>query len=449
MSEMSEDHKGYICLGLVVENYRVIKLVRLEPDAEKVTLVGNNGQGKSTILDALFHLCQNAEAKKRISMPIRKGEDYAKIEAKFGDETGVKLIATRRFSGDQNYVEVRNVDGMKFDSPETVMKNLCSHLTFDPLSFNNMSKKQRREILMELADLDFNEIDKRHIDLYDKRTTAGRLLSDSAVAFKMLHKPADDCPDNTISISSLTDELKEKNKLAEEYRWKKEQWVERVDAANEKTKQFEEAILEISELEADFKTAFKRLTERAEAAKELSVEQESHVGDEPVPEEWKGTENIMQALNDAEANNALVQKKLAYLDHKNNVEKYDYEHEKLEQEVTKCFEEKKKMISNASYPLDGLSVDSESVLYEGIPYDELSTGQMIKVSTAIAMKLNPNFKVIMLRNANDLDKINMKIILDMAKAEQYQVWIEKLEDDSPAAIRFEDGEVVSPKTKGK
>jgi len=93
-------------------------------------------------------------------------------------------------------------------------------------------------------------------------------------------------------------------------------------------------------------------------------------------------------------------------------------------------------------PIDGLSLGLDGILYNGIPFDQLSGAQSLRVSTAMAMAMNPTLKIVLIRDGSLLDKDNLKVISDMAKDKEYQVWIECVDDGSgKPAIYIEDGEI--------
>jgi len=91
-------------------------------------------------------------------------------------------------------------------------------------------------------------------------------------------------------------------------------------------------------------------------------------------------------------------------------------------------------------PIKGLSVDKDGVTYKGFPFSQLSDSEQLKVSMAIAMAVNPKLKVIRVRDGSLLDEENMKIIREMANNNDFQIWIERVEQGEVGFI-IEDGEL--------
>ena len=103
--------------------------------------------------------------------------------------------------------------------------------------------------------------------------------------------------------------------------------------------------------------------------------------------------------------------------------------------------EKNNRINTAKFPIAGLGVDDENVIFNDIPLQNLSTGQQIRVSTAIAMALNPQVKIILIREGSLLDTDGLKVVFDMAQEKDYQIWIESVEDTKGVGIFIENGEI--------
>jgi hypothetical protein len=94
-------------------------------------------------------------------------------------------------------------------------------------------------------------------------------------------------------------------------------------------------------------------------------------------------------------------------------------------------------------PIEGLSLTDEGVVYNNMLFDRLSTGQQIRVSTAIGMALNPDLKVIFIREGSLLDSDGLKEIAAMAQEKDYQIFIERCDESGQVGFFIEDGEIAS------
>jgi len=91
-------------------------------------------------------------------------------------------------------------------------------------------------------------------------------------------------------------------------------------------------------------------------------------------------------------------------------------------------------LAAAKMPIDGLSFDNDGVTYQGIPFKQCSAAEQLRVSVAMAMALNPQVRVIRITN--------MRLIEEMAAANDYQCWVERVSDSAEGVgIYIEDGRV--------
>jgi hypothetical protein len=101
-------------------------------------------------------------------------------------------------------------------------------------------------------------------------------------------------------------------------------------------------------------------------------------------------------------------------------------------------------IAAAKMPIEGLALEGGRVLFKGIPLDQASSAEQLRVSTAIAMSSNPELRVIRIKDGSLLDPDGMTMLKGMAKENDFQIWIERVADSDPIAIVIEDGNVARP-----
>jgi hypothetical protein len=92
-------------------------------------------------------------------------------------------------------------------------------------------------------------------------------------------------------------------------------------------------------------------------------------------------------------------------------------------------------------PVTGLGLSEDGVTLNGLPLDQASAAEQLRVSVAIGIAMNPRLRVLLLRDASLLDRDSLALLADMAKAAGAQVWLERVEDDSATAVVIEDGMV--------
>jgi hypothetical protein len=106
---------------------------------------------------------------------------------------------------------------------------------------------------------------------------------------------------------------------------------------------------------------------------------------------------------------------------------------------------KRKLIESVKYPVDGLGFDFEKdeVMFNGVPFNQASKAEQIRVSVAIGLAINPKLRVLLVKDGSALDSGGMKLIAELAEQANAQFWIERVaESKDGAMVMIEDGEVV-------
>lgn len=96
-------------------------------------------------------------------------------------------------------------------------------------------------------------------------------------------------------------------------------------------------------------------------------------------------------------------------------------------------------------PVPGLTIDEGEVYLEGTPFSQTSPGGMLRTGTAIAMALNPDLRAIIIRDGSLLDADNRAVIDELAKANDFHVLMEVVDENAPVGVVFEDGAIADTK----
>ena len=150
-----------------------------------------------------------------------------------------------------------------------------------------------------------------------------------------------------------------------------------------------------------------------------------------------------EKLTEIEDLNVKIRSARRYRHLVKEAEKCKEESDKLTQQINRLEQDKSTRIANAQFPIPGLAINDDCVLYNNIPFTQLSTGEQIRISTAIAMAMNPEAKIILCREGSLLDKTGIEEIENIAKDNDYQLWIETVDDSGKVGIYIEDGQIKS------
>ena len=194
-------------VGLQVENFKRIKAVEIIPQGNTVIISGANGQGKTSILDAIWAALGGAKADKAQGTiePIHGNEKRAVISVDLGD-----IKVTRKWtSNDKSTLVVENQQGAKFKSPQAMLDKLVGSLSFDPLAFSQMEDKQQVETLTGLVkfSIDPKELDRQKKELFDERTIINRMVSQNKAKLDGLPVPDEDTPTEELFVSEILEQI--------------------------------------------------------------------------------------------------------------------------------------------------------------------------------------------------------------------------------------------------
>lgn len=182
-------------IALDIENVKYLSAVHIEPDGSLIVVGGDNDQGKTCVLDSIEYAVNGAGSIP--SKPIRAGQKKARVVLNLGD---IQVIRT--FTKKGTNLVVKNKKGAIFPSPQAMMDKLKGKLAFDPLEFSRMDEKKQAEVLKKLVGLDFDQMDAKHKNLFDQRTTVNRHGKDLKGQLGGMAQH-DGVPDDEVSIQIL------------------------------------------------------------------------------------------------------------------------------------------------------------------------------------------------------------------------------------------------------
>jgi recombinational DNA repair ATPase RecF len=148
-----------------ITNVKRIVAVHIEPETgDHVVLTGDNGQGKSSILDAVYLALTN----KGLEDPIRHGTSRASIKLHIDGAEGNFWIE-RNISRKSNTLRVYPENGEDIKAPQRFLDGLIGTLAFDPLEFMRMDAEHQAEMIRRLVGIDTTAIDQEYATLYAQR----------------------------------------------------------------------------------------------------------------------------------------------------------------------------------------------------------------------------------------------------------------------------------------
>lgn len=408
-------------IRLTAANVMGLKVVDIAPDGRSVIIGGPNGSGKSSVLNAVF-LALGGKAAKDIVRPVRDGATQAEVTVDLGE-----LRVTRTWRVGSTRLIVEAADGTRFSSGQEVLNKLIGSLTFDPLEFMRKKPKDQVTEILGLIDLpfDLDALDRERQRLYDERRVVGQVERDLAGQLEALPDPGE-LPEAEVPIGELVGQLTARQREIADNREQRQ----RAATAQETVVRLR---TEVAQLEAQLEARRADLT----AAMEAST----------AADEWIATlvdpdvTEIEQALEAAEESNRRWREGAARRTALAAHAAKEAEYKGFTAQIEEIDNRKATALAEADMPIAGLSFDDDGVTFNGHPLADCCDAEKREVSIAIGRALNPELRIMMIRDGALLDDETLADITRAAGEDGFQLWIEDVGNDR-ASVLMEDGFVA-------
>lgn len=429
-------------IELVAENVKKLKAVQIRPTSGMVVISGKNGAGKTSVLDSLWWCLAGANHIQAV--PIRKGAKKARIRLDLGE-----LIVTRTFAKDSEdqvttALTVESADGARYSSPQKMLDALLGELSFDPLAFARADAKEQLETLRSFVPgVDFKAIDRANDADFARRTDINRSSKEKRAQAQGIQVPEFETKPEAIDESQLVTELEQAGKANTEIEQRK---ANRERVAQDAQALDREAVTHETQVAEYEQRAQKARAAAAKAKADAQALREKLAAADALPEPVD-TAKIREAISKAREHNLVVQR----LAQRQKIEDDAAKLEEQSKALTAAIDERKesaaKAIAAAELPVPGLAFGDGEVMLAGVPFAQASDAEQLRASVAIAAALNPKLRVIRIRDGSLLDEDGMKLVAEMADAQDMQVWVERVDTSGKVGFVIQDGALVEQETE--
>jgi energy-coupling factor transporter ATP-binding protein EcfA2 len=437
---------GLKIIGMLVENIKRVKFAQIKPRGNVVIVSGDNGSGKSSVLDSISWALTGTSTIP--SMPIRKGQHHGRIAIDIGDFKIVREF-TRVDGGKDPYLTKLLVFGRnkeRFPTPQALLDGLMGAISFDPLEFIRMEGKKQLDTLRKLVtlDVDLDAIEAEKKAAYDARRDAGRDVESAKNRLAGLQVPPEGLPEQPIDTAALAAKLSTAAEHNGKIQLQKAEQETYREAAHAVTLRMAQTNRDIDALRERILELEKSLTADHDKVKHLSEKAEAMTFADPID-----TAEVAAELNQAQTTNGAIQRREAYLSVKAEVTAAEARWTAHDEKVKAKDKERLDAITRAKMPIEGISIGESEVLFDDIPFAQASNAEQIRVSVALAIACNPTLRVLRIKDGSLLDKESMALLQTMATKADYQLWIERVEAAGEVSVVMEDGEATGEETEPK
>jgi DNA repair exonuclease SbcCD ATPase subunit len=452
-----EQFEGAVLMRVTEQNLKVVRYVDISIDRTLTLLGGDNGNGKTTILDGIDWAFGD---KKTIQMdPIQHGKQEGFVTVEYGDGEQVTLKITKTFKrvGDKDFVAEVDIEIPGYLTPSRVqefLNDLKGKQSLDPMWFDILEGMKQLLALRGLVDFDFDANKAEYDKLYKQRTDVNKDRDREQAAANSIDV-TDKAPGEKVDEVGLTAELEAagtKNLEIERRRSNREKAVAKVA---ELRAACEKRVADSDRLVADMYRQIEELKQR------ISAEQDARHADvtrmcaeadelqakldaaEPLPDIVDASA-VTARLNEARRINRLIEdwetQRARKAAHQRKADAHAKESDELTAQLAELKREKEDAILKANLPIDGLGFADDHVTLHGVPWQQASEAQRIDASMAIAMAHNPRLRTILIRHGSGVGRKIRERIQQRAHERGYQVIMEVYDETGANSHIFvEDG----------
>jgi hypothetical protein len=206
----------------------------------------------------------------------------------------------------------------------------------------------------------------------------------------------------------------------------------RVDNLAQQARQCDEEVEQLKQRAIELKAKATRY--RAEANEILRI-----AGDEMI--EPINTDILISQLQDAEDTNRKVLANQRRRELEKQMRAKNMEVEQLTIALEGIAEEKENRLAQAKFPVPGLSFSDDGVLLNGLPFDQGSSAEQLRVCVAMGLAMHPKLRVLLIRDGSLLDKQSLALLEQMVEESDAQVFVERVSKGAECSVIISDGQV--------
>lgn len=407
--------------SLELANVKRIKALRLEPTENGLTVIGGrNGQGKTSVLDAIAYAFGGAKYK-----PTNLKREGAVGDTIIHIETDNGLIIERK--GKNASLTVTDKEGTRHG--QAILDALISDLAINLPKSHNASTQDKAKILLRTLGIEEEllALEKEEKAKFDTRTIVGREADQKKKAAADMPW-FEDAPKTKMSIKELLEKQQEvltRNGERAKARQELTNYKNRLEQLKAKEELMRQDMFRISEEIAGLTAAI--TTAKEVDADEDTSELEAQIANfEAINEKVKANEE--RTRREAEAD--ILQ------------DQYD----SLTAEIEEIRQKKLSLLANAKFPISGLAIENGELTYDGKSWDCMSGSQQLIIDCAIASKLNPECRVVLLDKLEQLDLETLTEFGKWLETQDLQCIATRVSTGDECTLIIEDG---SPKEEIK
>lgn len=458
----------------------VFGIRELELDGKDVELIGTNGVGKSSVIDAIRTVLTNKSNRPYI---LHNGEKEGQIYI----ETDTGLVVDRKKRTDQaDYKSVKNGAEI-ITSPESFLSTLFTPLQLNPVSFIQMSEKEQNQAILDLIEFEwdipwiieqFGELPRdveyeqnilqvlhdiqsengyyfKHRqdinrDIKSKTAQAEGLASGIPARFDAAHWESFNMKakyQELAEAQKYNDDIARAKLFYDSYDNKKrgidaKREIDVSAIRSEIESERSDLSSQIAKLEAEITAAKEKLSgldarfeEKVavvDAQREVAIanlEKDIGTASDYMSRTPVDTKSIQADIDTAEEMKKKLYDYNRMVALQDEVETLTAESDELTAKIERARELPGVILETAKLPVEGLTVVDGVPLVNGLPIRNLSEGEMLDLCVNVALSKPNGIQLILIDGAEKLSEVNRQHLYEKCKEKGVQVIASRTTDD--------------------
>lgn len=376
-----------------IENFKGISKKDIELNGNHIYLVGPNGGGKTSFIDAAF-------GQVKCVKPLKDGEKKGKVDIIIDDYI-IEFTFTEK--NQKPRLNIFDKNGRPQKTPATLFKKLFGVQDFQINDFLNQPNSKKIDFIKEIIGIDWTEVDTKYQSLYDERTFLNRKIKECDGRLGAVELVNETEEINTINISQKIEKALGINS-------KVDRGVEFVKTSIIKKDEIRSKILE---LEKELISTQKSIDKSQDW-----LDNNPYQDVEPLRDEFARAVEINTKISASNSAKKEIE------ENKRNISKV----EEIEKEMLEIQSLKKEELESSKMPVKGLSFDNDVLTLDGLPFESNQINEARKIIAALEIQYALKGDVSIARlEGSLLDKKSMDQVIEWADKNNIQLFVEKVD----------------------
>ena len=437
--------EGLKVLKAEVTNFKNITHKTIEFDGKSAMVLGKNGAGKSSLLQALTCAINSNMIP---SKAIKDGEETASTLLKVGgvlDGEYQEFNIDMYFSGanQRGKLVISDKDGGKIPGGKKMVESIVGNVGFNILEFIDLGLtkdgkvsepgvRQQIEVLKQFLPVEVQkllmDLDSEKKEVFSFRAEINKDIKSNEAKLKNSEMDPSDIEkyseklDNTKTVEAMA-------KIGEDVS-KYDQVVNAVETKVLKLNAIDEEVIRLNNLVGNLLKEREEVFDAVTKCNAWIVKK----GERP------SMGSLQEELETIGKHNEMHTKVVELKGFSESVRMLTVDSEGKTERLKQIDISKKNVFVENPLPVKGLSFDENEILYKGLPFNENQhpSSTIIGIGLTIAMAMNPNLRLLIIKDGSLLDQKTLNYILTLVEGKGYQVFIEMVDNtgESDVTINF-------------